>query len=234
MTHHLVTFVFACAALASLRACQCNLRHWRQHRRRPLILAPADELPVEAEWPLPDYRWPRPGAQAPEPLDPKLCAVYARLCRERAIIWRGIGQASIVVGGAWLGLQLPDLTHYFVAEASRPRTSIPVGNLGLLGQRGAVRRGRAGDRGPRAYLRPVRHGSDRVQARSRTPPRRHDAPNFTSRARHPHLGLVDPLTHPVLALDHRCPVILSSPRPLRVSALTHGPGSSRLASMASQ
>ena len=125
MTHHLVTFVFACAALASLRACQCNLRHWRQHRRRPLILAPADELPVEAEWPLPDYRWPRPSAQAPGPLDPKLCAVYARLCRERAIIWRGIGQASIVVGGAWLGLQLPDLTHYFVAEASRPRTSIP-------------------------------------------------------------------------------------------------------------
>jgi len=109
MTDNLVTFVIACAALASLWACQRNIRHWWSHRQLPLILATADELPDVPEWPFRDRRWPRPYAEEAEPMAPKISAIYARLCRERSMIRRGVGQVAITVGGAWLGVRLPEL-----------------------------------------------------------------------------------------------------------------------------
>lgn len=123
MTGWGLTVALVVMAVPAFAASWCNLRHWGAHRQLPFVLVTADQLrDIPPEWPLRDTRWPRPRDLPRANMDAAVAAVYARLCREKALGLRALGDGVTVVGAAWLGLQLPGLSTYVTADHSDDAT----------------------------------------------------------------------------------------------------------------
>jgi hypothetical protein len=92
------------------RACIRNFRDFRKGLGRPLILAfPADLDTLKSTWPVDRKRWPDPTDYEGGRMQPKLALVYARLAARTASRHRMISFSLTILGGAFLGVQLPDI-----------------------------------------------------------------------------------------------------------------------------
>lgn len=102
-----------------------NLRHFREGRNKPIIpVADYDRLSsIPCYWPLSSRRWPPPWENDDKPMRAEVAKAYSRLAERMAGGLNISAELMVVIGGAWLGVNLPgivsDYRSIVAAESSR-------------------------------------------------------------------------------------------------------------------
>jgi hypothetical protein len=93
------------------RRAVANWRHFWNRRRQPLLagITAARLAAIPIEWPLREKRWPPPWKHGSRSMDAEVADAYSRLAARIRRTTTIVADVLFIVGGAWLGVSLPDI-----------------------------------------------------------------------------------------------------------------------------
>jgi hypothetical protein len=125
---------FFIAVLCARRGAK-NWRQFRCGRKRPLLteVTPDQLTAIRIEWPLVEKRWPPPWADDSRAMEPELAAAYGRLAARARRTSSVIAEVLFIVGGAWLGVSLPDIWNDYRESSADATRALQADQAVFLG-----------------------------------------------------------------------------------------------------